>query len=560
MAERSPQPNAGTLRDLRKFSPQFWLLAALTGVGAGIGGGLLMLLLQAVEHICWPFGSGDFEDAVARASAVHHIAIMLAAGALVGAGRAAFRYVTGGHGAELCAILWFRAGRMPFVPTVARAILSVTVVAMGAAVGREGALKQTGAAMASKLSEWAKIDSAHTRLLAACGAGAGMAAAYNVPFGGALFSLEVLLGVISLPLVLPALATSLIATAVSWIFLGRATAYQTPMYHFSLEQIAWAALAGPLIGLVAVGYIRLIGLADKRKPKRTGLLLGPILVFSLLGAAAISLPELLGNGRDATQRALTGEISSIGLLAVLALLRPLATAACLASGAPGGLFTPTMTTGAMLGAALGQIWGLVLPGSDPGTFALLGAAAMLSASTHGPISAVVLSMELTRRADPLMVPLLLACVLASIVSRRMESRSIYSVRVRQSEMEAVEEHVAKAAGSGASAAYGVLPASALYGRVLRRLLQLADGAKPLYVVDDRGRLVGRILPETARDSGLSGIPLDIATASDLATPTPSVSSAAPKEEAERLASAAPDPYVAIVDARSGRFAGALKTA
>ena len=90
---------------------------------------------------------------------------------------------------------------------------------MGASLGREAAPKQMGALAGSVLAQWAGIPPAQRRLLAACGAGAGIAAVYNVPFGGALFALEVLLGALSLTLVPPALIASMIAAAVSWLFL-----------------------------------------------------------------------------------------------------------------------------------------------------------------------------------------------------------------------------------------------------------------------------------------------------------------------------------------------------
>ncbi len=96
------------------------------------------------------------------------------------------------------------------------------------------------------------------RLLVACGAGAGMAAVYNIPLGGALFALEVLLGTLTLPLVLPALASTLIATAVAWIALPHAPTYEIPHYEPHASQIVLALLAGPLAGVVAVAWIRLV--------------------------------------------------------------------------------------------------------------------------------------------------------------------------------------------------------------------------------------------------------------------------------------------------------------
>ena len=112
--------------------------------------------------------------------------------------------------------------------------------------------------MASRISEWAGLPRAQRRLLVACGAGAGMAAVYNLPLGGALFALEVLLGTVTLPLVLPALATSVIATAVAWIYLPIRPTYIIPTYGVTAAQVVWAVLVGPLAGLAAVGWVRLV--------------------------------------------------------------------------------------------------------------------------------------------------------------------------------------------------------------------------------------------------------------------------------------------------------------
>ena len=122
------------------------------------------------------------------------------------------------------------------------------------------------------------------------------------------------------------------------------------------------------------------------------------------------------------------------LLVALLLLRPLATLLCLGSGAPGGLFTPSLTVGALLGGVLGLPWSWLWPGVPPGLFALLGAAAMLAATTQGPISTIVLMMELTGYARAAIVPLSLAVATATLVARTIEPRSIYDARLSDAEV------------------------------------------------------------------------------------------------------------------------------
>jgi chloride channel protein, CIC family len=302
------------------------------------------------------------------------------------------------------------------------------IVGLGASLGREAAPQQTGAALASALCDWAKRPEWQRRLLVACGAGAGMAAVYNVPLGGALFSLEVLLGTLTLPLVLPALATSLIATAISWIALPRAPTYAIPSYQVHTSQIVWALLIGPLAGLVAIAWIGLVGRAHMVRLSGWQRLAVPLVVFAALGALAIAYPQLLGNGKNVVQLAFVARLS-VALLAILMVLKPLATAACLGSGAPGGLFTPTLALGVLFGGLLGDGWSQLWPGAPLGGYAIIGGAAVLGAAMQGPLAAVVLLLELTHHADALMVPILLAVVEATVLARVMGAPSIYSARI-----------------------------------------------------------------------------------------------------------------------------------
>jgi len=311
----------------------------------------------------------------------------------------------------------------------------VVIVGMGASLGREGAPKQAGAVIANALSDRAHLSDEQRRLLVACGAGAGMAAAYGVPLGGALFALEVLRGVLALRLVLPALLASLIATAVSWVALPDAPTYVIPAYLNSTSVAVWALLAGPVAGVVSVGYVRAIAWADRNKPKGWQRLIAPALALGLLGLVSIRFPQLLGNGKDIAQLAFTGQVAPL-LLLMLLFLKPAATVLCLGSGAPGGLFTPSLALGALLGGVLGHAWLWLWPGAPPGLFAVVGAAAVLAATTQGPISAVVLMMELTGRDRSFVVPLLLAVATATLVSRTIEPRSIYDARLTDEQVEA----------------------------------------------------------------------------------------------------------------------------
>ncbi len=407
------------------YSLRFWTLVALVGVGAGLGGALLMELLRAVQHLAWSYRSGDFLDAVQRTSSAHRVLVLLVGGVVAGIGAIGLSRTSS---TDVSEALWLRGARLPLAASIARSVHSIVIVALGASLGARRHPQQTGAAVASALSDWAKLPEWQRRLLVACGAGAGMAAVYNVPLGGALFALEVLLGTLTLPLVLPALATSLIATAVAWIALPSRPTYTISTYPISAAQVVWALVIGPIAGLAAVAYIRLIARAHSLRPSGWLRLAAPITVFTALGLLAIAYPQVLGNGKPVVQLALVAKLS-VALLAVLLVLKPIATAACLGSGAPGGLFTPTLTYGVLLGGLLGEGWSQLWPGAPLGGYAIIGGAAVLAASMQGPLAAVVLLLELTHHADALMVPVLLAVVEATVLARVLGAPSIYSARL-----------------------------------------------------------------------------------------------------------------------------------
>ncbi len=429
MPDSSPQPNL--VEDGSTFPAKFWLLVVLTGAGAGLGGAGLMRLLYAVQHLAWDYETGTFLAAVRQTTASHRFLVLVGAGLIAGLGQRLVRRSQKGHAGDLTEALAYRAGEMPTLSTFAGALVSITIVGMGASLGREGALKKTGAAIAARLSSWAAMTPAQRRLLVACGAGAGMAAAYNVPFGGALFALEVLLGTLSISLVLPALAASLTATAVSWFFLSDQSTYEIPLFSAPTSLLVWALAVGPLIGLASVGYVRAIAWADEIKPRRWLALAAPVAVFAALGGMAVWFPQLLGNGKSLVQEVFSNQVAP-GLVALLFGFKLLAIVGCLGSGAPGGLFTPTMACGSLLGSCLGSLWARWWPGVPPASFALLGAGAMLAAAMQAPLSAIVMVLELTHRLDSGMVPLMLVVAGASLVTRLFERRSIYTVRIASS--------------------------------------------------------------------------------------------------------------------------------
>lgn len=505
-AVRAPlrQPNIAGEGGLNTFSPLFWLLVFATGTGAGICGGLLMFLLRAVQQAAWPYRpSDDFLAAVKNAQPAHILGTLAAAGFLAGAFRMISKWSDGGP-SELMEIVWFKVGRLRPIHTIARCLVSIVIVGMGATLGREAAPKQMGALCASLLGKWGRLPNSQVRLLVACGAGAGIAAVYNVPLGGAIFALEALLGTIALPLAPPALVAAGIATVVSWRMLPNEPTYDVPVSPpVDLDLIVWAIVAGPLIGLASVAYVRLIAWANALRPSGFLALVAPILLFCVVGGVAIGYPQLLGNGRGVVQRTFLGEYG-LSLLTALAILRPLATAACLGSGAPGGLFTPTLTLGALLGGVLGHLWLVVAPGAPLGLCAIVGGCAMLAASMEAPVAAVALIIELTWSAK-LIAPAVLATGGAVLAAGLFEDRSIYSGRSRLMTMRAAVE---------ARENYLAVQSAVRFFELEQTLLRAAVGSLPVYVVDEKGSFLGETNWELTQSLMPQRLPLATAVAED----------------------------------------------
>jgi chloride channel protein, CIC family len=433
MTVNSPNADAIPTTLLRPGAVRFWLAVCLIGVSTGLGAAALTRLLELVQHLAWHGSGTNILEASRQASAVRHILVLIGAGIVTGAGQFILKQLSSGNGIDTTAAIWFYAGRMPALRTLGSAVLSIFVVGMGASMGREGAPKQAGAVFANLFADAEELSDEQRRLLVACGAGAGMGAAYGVPLGGALFALEVMRGKLALRFVLPALFTSMIATGVSWIALPDAPTYIIPSFPLSASVMVWALLVAPIAALASILYVRLVQWADRNKPRGWQRLIAPVIVLGMLGVISIRFPEILGNGKDLSQTLFANEVAPLSLLALL-LLKPLATIMCMRSGVPGGLFTPSLTFGALMGGVLGHMWSWIWPGVPPGLFALLGAGAVLAATTQGPISAVVLLMELTGRDRSFVLPLLLIAGAATLIARSIDHRSIYDARLTDEQL------------------------------------------------------------------------------------------------------------------------------
>jgi H+/Cl- antiporter ClcA len=211
---------------LAAYRQGYWKVLAiatvLTGIAAGIGGMLLGLLLHFIQHVAYGYSLDavvspeSFLQGVTAAPPIRRVTVLTVCVAVAGVGWwAVYRF-----GEPLVSIKAavgkdVPGPRMPFLATMAHVLLQIVTVALGSPLGREVAPRELGAVLATWFSSRAGLTAEESRILIACGAGAGLAAVYNVPLAGAVFILEVLLGTFAPRALVPAIITSVVATIVA---------------------------------------------------------------------------------------------------------------------------------------------------------------------------------------------------------------------------------------------------------------------------------------------------------------------------------------------------------
>jgi CIC family chloride channel protein len=320
------------------------------------------------------------------------------------------------------------SGELPVRASLVKSTAAMFSIASGGSIGREGPLVQLAAVAASFIGRWRKMSAPQLRLLVACGAAAGIASAYNAPIAGSFFVAEIILGTIAMeslgPLAVAAVAATLTMRALS----DAHTLYRVPAFTLhSLWEVGPFVVLGVLSGMVAPVFLRSLrymerGFSATNLPLPLRLALGGLIV----GGLAVWVPEVCGNGYSVVVSILNGQVVWSALLLVL-LCKWIATAASFGSGAPGGVFTPTLFMGASLGYLFGFAVHSVWPqgAADPQAFALVGMGALLAAASHAPVMAIIMLFEMTLSYD-IILPLMLCSVVAYYTARGIEDQSLYS--------------------------------------------------------------------------------------------------------------------------------------
>lgn len=495
-----------TARQLRSTSGALTVMALVVGAATGLGAVVFRWL---ITRATWIFtGHADY-SAVGLGQHPPHpwlpwlgpwfIILAPAVGGLI-YGPMIQRWApeARGHGVpEVMLAVSQRGGRIAGKVAVVKSLASAITIGSGGSVGREGPIVQIGSALGSRIAQWAHLSETKVRTLVACGAASGIAATFNAPIAGVFFALELLLRDFTAESFGMVVLAAVVASVIGRAILGDVPFLELPAFevHHVSEYVMFAVL-GVIAGVVGVIFTRVLygteDLADKlwkgpewARPAVGGLLLGLLL---------LAVPQMYGVGYPVLQAGVQGKYV-IGVLLVLMVAKVVATSLSIAIGGSGGVFAPSLFIGGMLGAAFGAVVNQLFPASSgpAGAFAIIGMGAVFAGAARAPITAVLILFELTGEYT-IILPLMLAIVLATGVSRALSRDSIYTLKLRRRGIE-IDARAADPRLSEKVLADVMEPPPAAIGEdvalqsAARRLLSSGRGSLP--VVTD-GLLVGQL--------------------------------------------------------------------
>lgn len=410
---------------------------ALAGLVGFLGGLASIAFRRSVQAVHWVFtqhwGPGVTES-FAHLPPWQRVAVPIVGGAAGGLMlMMAARFAKQKRTTDYMEAVVVGNGMIPVRQSLFKSLSALFSIASGASIGREGPMVQLSAMLASLVGRGTRATNPRLRLLVACGAAAGIASAYNAPISGALFVAEIVLGTTSMEIFGPLIFASVVGTLTVRQIIGSEAIYHIGNLPLGAPtDLIFLLGLGILCGVLSHGYLwtlrRVEGaFAQWPAPPFLRLAAGGAVV----GVIAIWYPQVCGNGYSSVEAVLHGAWPWQEL-AVVMILKIVATSAAFGSGAVGGVFTPTL----FVGSAIGFLSSVVfqhLFGLKPDTaitFALVGMGAFLAASTRAPILAIILIFELTLDYE-IILPLMLACVTGYYAARSLRGEGLYSETLRR---------------------------------------------------------------------------------------------------------------------------------
>lgn len=411
--------------------PQLGVLGILTGLIVGVVMIAFRLLIETAQGAFLPGGNPENYEALAYEL---RFALPLAGGLLIGLAfqwlPEAARQVGVTHVMERLA---YHQGHLPLRNALAQFFGGALSIVCGHSVGREGPAIHLGAASGSLAGRRFGLPNNSLRVLAGCGVAAAIAASFNTPLAGVIFAMEVVLMEYTVVGFAPVILAAVSATALTRLAFGPEPAFAVPPLHLgTLWELPFVLGMGVVIGLLAAAFIALTRLIAERST-RIAFWLRATLAGAIVGSCALVAPEVMGIGYDTANEALLGQLA-LGTLALVLVLKLLATAASIGLGLPGGLIGPVLVMGACAGGALGLVGGTIVTSetASAGFYALVGMGAMMGGALHAPLAALTAILELTANPN-ILWPDMLAVIAAYGVSRqlfRQESVFVTLMRAR----------------------------------------------------------------------------------------------------------------------------------
>ena len=507
------------------ISAEHTIMSALA-VGVGLAGGLAAVgfryLINFIQQLA--YGSDAFLIEVLQDLPWSAKVWVPAAGGLV-VGPLVYFWAreAKGHGVpEVMEAVALKGGIIRKRLVLVKSLASAICIGTGGAVGREGPIVQIGSAIGSTIGQFIKVSADRMRTLVGCGAAAGIAATFNAPIAGAMFSLEVILGDFGLATFSPIVISAVVATAVSRHFLGDFPAFIVPNYELiSLWEFPLYVAMGICCALVGVLFIRILykteDLFDALKfPEYLKAVLGG----AIIGALALVYPHVLGVGYGSIDMVLAQNMAW-SLMLILVFVKIFATAITIGSGGSGGIFAPSLFIGAMTGGFFGLVVHSIWPEStaSPGAYGIVGMGALVSATTHGPLTAILMLFEMTGDYK-IILPLMITCIISALVAGQVYRESIYTLKLTRRGVDiraGREVNILKArpVADVMNPAVETIYEGAPLGVFSDQVAKSKFNSFP--VLDDRNRLVGILSFADYRDAVFNEDLKDLVIARDLAT-------------------------------------------